>query len=92
MTGADVLNFTGDELPLPPQTPPTYDVAVGWNLIGFKGTAPMAAGDYLAAIAGKWTKIWGYSNGLFVNVAASDMLMPGQGYWLAVTQTGTIYP
>jgi len=92
MSGADDLYFTGVELPLPPQTPPTYGVAVGWNLIGFKSTAAMTAGDYLNAIGGDWTRIYGFDDGMFQVVQSGDLMQPGYGYWLAAIAAGTIYP
>ena len=92
MSGADDLYFTGVELPLPPQTPPTYGVAVGWNLIGFKSTAAMTAGDYLNAIAGDWVRIYGFDSGMFQVVQSGDLMQPGYGYWLAAIAAGTIYP
>jgi len=92
MSGADALYFTGKELPLPPQTPPTYDVAVGWNLIGFKSTTSMTAGEYLNAITGKWTRVYGFVGGVYTTVQSGDMMTPGLGYWLAANAEGTIYP
>jgi len=92
MTASDVLTVDGVELPLPPQTPPTYDVVAGWNLIGFKSTSPRTAGDYLAAIDGKYTIMYGYASGVFFVVQRDDLLQPGLGYWIAVTEPGTIYP
>jgi hypothetical protein len=61
-------------------------------LIGFKSTADRTAGDYLAGIAGKWTKIYGYANSSFVVVQSGDNMKTGYGYWIAVTSAGTIYP
>ena len=92
MSGADTLSFAGVELPLPPLTPPTYDVAVGWNLIGFKSTAAMTAGDYLNAIVGDWVRIYGFDSGMFQVVQSGSLMQPGYGYWLAATAEGTIYP
>ena len=92
MTAAATLTVNGVVNPLPPTTPPAYSVAAGWNLIGFKSTTAMTAGDYLAAIAGQWTRIWGYTNGQYGAVTSSGMLQPGGGYWIAVTSAGTIFP
>jgi len=92
MTGPDTLEYAGVEMITdPPQPPPTYDVVVGWNLIGFKSTTPMAAGDYLNSLTGI-SRIYGFENGMFTAVTSGDMMMPGMGYWLAVSATGTIYP
>jgi uncharacterized repeat protein (TIGR01451 family) len=92
MTAPDTLTVSGVVALDPPNTPPTYDVVTGWNLIGFKSTSAMAAGDYLAGIAGGYVKIWGFSNGMYSGVQSVDMMMPGMGYWVAVTVAGTIYP
>jgi uncharacterized repeat protein (TIGR01451 family) len=92
MIAAATLTVNGVVNPLPPTTPPAYSVAAGWNLIGFKSTTAMTAGDYLAAIAGQWTRIWGYTNGQYGAVTSSGMLQPGGGYWIAVTSAGTIFP
>lgn len=94
MTGSDVLTVTGEVLPLAPETPPTYEVCEGWNLIGFKSTAPRLPEDYLAGIAGNYTIIYGYDNGSYF-IAGSpghESLLPGQGFWIAVIEPGTIYP
>jgi len=92
MDGEATLTVEGVEIKPPPDVPPSYDVVVGWNLVGFKSTSPMAAGDYLNAIVGKWTRIYGYADGAFFAVLSGDMMQPGLGYWLAVIDGGTIYP
>jgi uncharacterized repeat protein (TIGR01451 family) len=86
------LTIYGVELKSGAVTPPEYSVCPGWNLIGFKSTADRTAGDYLAGIAGKWTKIYGYANSSFVVVQSGDNMKTGYGYWIAVTSAGTIYP
>jgi len=35
--------------------------------------------------------MWGYDS-QWISVASSGMMLPGYGYWLAVTADGTIYP
>jgi len=92
MDAADTLSFTGVELKAGAELPPSYAVSVGWNLIGFKSTTSMAAGDYLNAIEGQWTRIYGFANGSYAALQASGMMMPGYGYWLAANAAGTIYP
>jgi uncharacterized repeat protein (TIGR01451 family) len=94
MDDADDLYFVGVEIvtepsPLPP---PAYSVAVGWNLIGFKSTSSMTAGDYLNAIAGNWTRIYGFADGKYSVVQSGDLMQSGFGYWLAANAEGTIYP
>ncbi|MDD4985191.1 MAG: hypothetical protein PHQ43_05295, partial [Dehalococcoidales bacterium] len=93
--GDAMLTVTGRALPLPPGVPPAYNVVPGWNLIGFKSLAPRLATDYLEAISGKYTLIYGFDgeNRQYVLVIASeDEMLPGAGYWVAVTQSGTIFP
>jgi len=94
MTSSDTLTVSGQEMPDPPAVPRTYDVVVGWNLIGFKSTTAAIASDYLEAISGKYTLIYSYNAAtqVYATVLASDNLEPGKGYWLAVTEAGTIYP
>jgi uncharacterized repeat protein (TIGR01451 family) len=94
MDDSDQLCFDGVEVELPPMTPPTYTVIDGWNLIGFKSVVPRKAGDYLAAIDGKYTMIYRFTGGVFSVVQASDNMVPGQGFWIAVVEPGewTIYP
>jgi hypothetical protein len=90
MGAARTLTITGAEL-LPQSRPPACDVSVGWNLMGFKSTIERTAGDYLAAINGKWNRIYGY-DGAFSVVYSGDTMKPGRGYWIAVNDTGTIFP
>jgi len=94
MTAADTLDVStlGTELPEAPNAPPTYDVVVGWNLIGLKSTSATTASTYLAAIDGQYTIIYGFANGAYSVVLSTDSLEPGYGYWIAVIEAGTIYP
>ena len=88
MTAAATVTESGAVNPLPPKTPPTYTVAAGWNLIGFKSTCAKTASDYLG---GPPLRMWGYDNG-WITVQSFNMLQPGLGYWLAANSAGTIYP
>jgi hypothetical protein len=92
MDAADVLTINGVELKPAPYTPKSYPVVTGWNLIGFKSTTARTAGDYLAAIAGDWTRMYTYGSAKYSAVSSDDMMNPGKGYWIAVTAAGTIYP
>jgi hypothetical protein len=89
MNAAATLTESGKVNPLPPTTPPTYSVATGWNLMGFKSTCAMKAGDYLGNVP--WVRIWGF-NSTYSAVQAGDWLQPGLGYWIAATSAGTIFP
>jgi hypothetical protein len=89
MTAAATLTVDGVVNPMPPETPPTYDVAAGWNLIGFKSTCTRTAGAYLYGVP--FVRIWGFADG-WVPVQSGDMMQPGLGYWIAATGPGTIFP
>jgi uncharacterized repeat protein (TIGR01451 family) len=96
LSSGQTLPIAGKELPSGATLPPSYDVAGGWNLIGFKSTTAKLPSAYLAGIAGKYVMIYGYDNGAFYAVGSPGhaMLQPGFGYWLAVKvgDTGTIFP
>ena len=94
MSAAATLTILGVELPAPPATPPTYDVVVGWNFIGFKSTTAKTANTYLAAIDEQYTIIYAFDavSQAYVTVLSSDNFEPGKGYWIAITAAGTIYP
>jgi len=93
MTAADELVIRGSELPAPPAPPPAYSVYTGWNLIGFKSLTPKAPGAYLGpAVAASVAAIYGYDATTGAYFIPMEMMDPGQGYWLAVTKDGTIYP
>jgi hypothetical protein len=96
MNAPDTLTVTGQFQADPPALPAAYDVAVGWNLIGFHSVAGQTASAYLSALTANgvptWAKMWGYANGAWSPVGVNGTMNPGQGYWLAVTAAGTIYP
>ena len=89
MTAASSISYHGKVNPVL-DIPPTYDVAEGWNLIGFKSTCARTASAYLAGVP--YVRIWGFANNAWVPVNSGDMLQPGLGYWVAATGTGTIFP
>ena len=70
------------------ETPRAYDVYEGWNLIGFKYTGNMNSSEYLGNVATSTDRLYGLNGELEMD----EDLTPGQGYWLAVSQEGTIYP
>jgi hypothetical protein len=96
MTMENTLTISGVELPAPPNAPPAYNLYAGWNLIGFKSVDVMAADDYFgAAVTDIVVRMYGYdvAGGVYTTIlVAVDNLQPGQGYWLAVSDDGTIYP
>ncbi|KXS43576.1 MAG: fibronectin type III domain-containing protein [Methanohalophilus sp. T328-1] len=70
------------------ETPRAYDVYEGWNLIGFKYTDNMNSSEYLGNVATSTDRLYGLGGELEMD----EVMQPGQGYWLAVSQDGTIYP
>ena len=90
MTAASTMTVNGMVNPTPPATPPTYSVAAGWNMIGFKSTCARTASAYLGGVP--WVRIWGLCQRSWVAVQSGDMLQPGIGYWIAATSAGTIFP
>jgi hypothetical protein len=93
MKVAQNLTLAGREMPEGAQLPPTYDVVVGWNMIGFKSTSNAAAEDYL--VGTEYVRIYGYKNGAWFFIAGppyTGNMEPGLGYWVAFTEPGTIYP
>ncbi|WP_129598203.1 Ig-like domain-containing protein [Methanohalophilus profundi] len=70
------------------ETPRAYDVYEGWNLIGFKYTGNMISSEYLGNVATSTDRLYGLGGELEMG----EDMQKGQGYWLAVSQDGTIYP
>gem|GEM_PF-1980653 len=107
MSSSATLTITGSQMPPAGELPPTYPVAEGWNLIGFKSTADMTNTDYLINLnpGTGYTVLWGYDpdEGYFnvypmnqhpdggENPNIGDMEV-GHGYWLWATESGIIVP
>jgi hypothetical protein len=94
MEAAQTLNLAGTEMPKGAELPPTYDVVVGWNMIGFKSTNNVTALDYLYGT--DYVRIYGFEDGLWFTIPGPNYdtpeMEPGRGYWVAFTEPGTIYP
>ena len=80
---------------------PQYPVYADWNLIGFKSLASQVYTDYLGGeVSGLMAQMYYYvaqpgGTGYYVPVstfAGDPFMRPGNGYWLAVSGEGTIYP
>ncbi len=85
------VTFSGKEQLDPTAgVPKSYNVCVGWNMVGFKEVQAMSAGDYMGIVS--YVRIWSFANGAYSPITSVDMMMPGLGYWVAVTAAGTIYP
>lgn len=90
MTASAVLTVSGTEMPVDPFDPlPAYPVVEGWNLIGFKETYTMTVGDYLAGV--EYVRVYEFVDA-YNSLTATDYMIPGRGYWIAVSEPGTIYP
>jgi len=96
MKANDTLPVSGNFLPSGNNTPPTYTVYEGWNLIGFHSENETAvnATTYLEGVSWKEPMYkWDALNKQYDLVKGSDNMEQGKGYWLAVTETeATIYP
>ena len=98
MSASETLTINGSFLGGGGATPPTYPVYTGWNLIGFHSLSADSPYDYLSNVRGNYaSKMYGYKNGAWVtvnnaDVAGTDDLEPGYGYWLYMQQNGTIVP
>jgi len=95
MKAAQNLTLAGRENAVPPALPPTYDVVVGWNMVGFKSTATnVTAEDYLTGTDP--VRIYGFENGAWFFIPGppynNPKMKPGLGYWVAFAEPGTIYP
>jgi len=77
-----------------PGLPAAFCVMPRSNMVGFKSTATnVTAEDYLDGT--KYVRIYGFKNGAWFFIPGppyAGYLEPGLGYWVAFTQTGTIYP
>jgi len=97
MTAPGTLTVTGVVMNTGASLPPSFPVCVGWNLIGFKSTTAKTAGNYLEALRvngiRSWTMLYAFDSvGGYTRVVTNDNMVPGKGYWIAVTDAGTIYP
>ena len=94
MKAAQTLTLAGSKMPEGAQLPPTYDVVVGWNMVGFKSTVNATAEAYLEGT--DYVRIYFYENGSWFFIPGPDYdspeMEPGLGYWVAFTAPGTIYP
>jgi len=86
------LSVFGDDLPAPGIVPHSYNLVAGWNMLGFKSTTPRAVTGYLAAINGKYTRIYGFNEPSYSVVNPTGDLQPTCGYWIAMTEAGVVYP
>lgn len=74
---------------------------VGWNAIGFSDTVPEAAANALRPVDGKWATLFGWNadgqeydvsiiRGATGRHGERREMSPFQGYWLSMTDAGTL--
>jgi|GEM_PF-655773 sugar lactone lactonase YvrE len=89
----DAVNMTVVGYVIPPaSTPPSYSLAAGWNLAGFKPEPTIqneTIGQYLMSISGSYDQnnVWIYDNagGAWIRATSSTWVVPGQAMWILVT-------
>jgi hypothetical protein len=101
MSAEDKLDPVGTYLAFPPMTPPEYPVNTGWNLVGYTQFGrpwwlpATKAADYLSASVAMFTQsMWRYDANLeiFLQQPLNQPMVRGSGFWLAMSQPGTIRP
>ena len=100
MESNDYLTVTGRENPEPPAAPPTYSVAEGWNLIGFKSLVDMIDYDaetdsgYLSNIKGTYPVLWTFDpvTKEYTDIKGMGIMKVGHGFWLWAREAGVIVP
>jgi hypothetical protein len=98
MTAPAVLNVTGSVIPAA-QSPPSYPLVAGWNLVGFKPEPTMrneTVSQYLTSISGSYDQnnVWIYenTNDNWIRANGSTWLVPGQAMWILMTTSATLKP
>lgn len=85
----------------PVSVPPAKQLFEGWNAIGFSYTSPASARDTLLSVQDRWVYSIGYNaavqkydvpiiNGGSEGYSDSRKMNPGQGYWLFMSDEGTL--
>ena len=95
MTAADTLPVSGNFLPSGMNTPPSYPLYEGWNLIGFHSeNTSITASTYFGTQGTDWQSIfkWNNQTDSYETVTPSTTLNQGEGYWLAALKNYTVYP
>jgi hypothetical protein len=93
MSAPATLVVSGTVLPVGSLTlPPTYDVSIGYNLIGFKSLTEMDNGDYLAPLSYRLPIYWKEAGVWELLTTTAEHMNPGFGYWVYFNAAGTITP
>jgi hypothetical protein len=92
----------GTARPMPPAAPSAYPVCAGWNMFGFTHLVDMASDAYLwnfpagptRPLVYGWdnTGTWTTSDWNLIDIAGSENLESGQGYWGYFPSAGTVVP
>ena len=90
------LNLLGYTV-TPGLAPPTYSLAKGWNLAGFKPISPShneTVGVYLTSISGDYAIIMIYNNTdvSWTKGRTNTWLVPGQAFWIYMNTAVTLIP
>ena len=98
MRSPDTLYINGSIIP-PAQTPPSYSLVQGWNLVGFKPQPILAnetVGTYLTSITGKYdtSNVWILDNvsGNWIRATDSTWIRPGEAMWILMTTPEALRP
>lgn len=84
-----------------PQVPPTKDLGMGWNAIGFTDTVPESAATTLLSLGDHWTTLIGFDaenqeyevsiiRGASGRHGDERTMQPMQGYWVYMTDADTL--
>jgi len=95
MTKQDYLFVVGSDFAVPPATPPSYSLSVGWNLIGFTPEPTIASeptSSYLSSLNGNYGRVYLYDNTSGTWTENPSSLEPGQAIWVYVTASTILTP
>lgn len=84
-----------------PQAPPERALKAGWSAIGFSDTKPAAARDALLSLRDRWATLIGFDGenqqyetsvirGGSGDHSDTREMLPTRGYWLYMTEDGTL--
>jgi len=84
-----------------PQATPGRALITGWNAIGFSSTEPVAAREALFSLGDAWWKLMGLNTttqayelpiiqGGYGDYSDARLMMPMKGYWVYMTENGTL--
>ncbi len=96
MAAYDVMIVSGRVSAPPPALPPNYDLVTGWNLVGYKSTIAHNVSSYLASLPSAsyftYIYVWDPSAQTWLMASGSEMLSPGQGFWIYMYSDQTLIP